>query len=80
MNTGTRPTGIRGLLGAMFQNNTSTALFTLLVLIVIILGAGGKVFGGYGNYPGYGGYSIFGYTFPSWRRGYRYDPYNIYED
>jgi len=66
--------------GGVFGTRTSTTLFTILILVIIVLGAGGRIFGGYGNYPGYGGFSEYGYTIPKSRRRYRYDPYNIYDD
>jgi len=62
-----------------FGTRTSTGLFTILILIIIILGAGGQIFGGYGNYPGYGGFSEYGYTIPRERRGYKYYPYYDYD-
>ncbi|KPU45398.1 hypothetical protein OXPF_06310 [Oxobacter pfennigii] len=64
----------------IFGTPTSTALFTILILVIIILACGGQVFGGYSNYPGYGGFSPYGYTYPPWRRCYRYNPYDMYDD
>lgn len=66
----------------IFGTGTSTALFTILVLVVIVLAGGGKIFGGYSNYPGYGGFSEYGYTVPRHLREYKYkyNPYDIYDD
>lgn len=66
--------------GGVFGTKTSTALFTILILVIIVAGVGGRVFGGYGNYPGYGGFSEYGYTVPKSKRMYRYNPYDIYDD
>lgn len=64
----------------IFDNSTCIALFTILVLVIIVLGAGGRIFGGYGDYPDYGGISKYGYTVPRWKKKYKYNPYDYYDE